>query len=107
MLIEKGGHLAQAGFKASKPVSGTTKGKEAEDAPCPLVGRDIIGWGLGKGCGILTTHTYIVDGPPSDIPGLLGAWAPWSWAVGVDALTFRGCGHTALEEKTHVDCGHG
>lgn len=45
-------------------------------------------------------------GPPSDIPGLLGAWAPWSWAVGVDALT-RGCGHKALEEKTHVDCGHG
>lgn len=77
--------------------------------PVPLWGGedDIIGWGLGKGCGILTTHTYIVDGPPSDIPGLLGAWAPWSWAVGVDALTFRGCGHKALEEKTHVDCGHG
>lgn len=75
--------------------------------PCGEGEDDIIGWGLGKGRGTLTTHTYIVDGPPSDIPGLLGAWAPWSWAVGVDALIFRGCGHKALEEKTHMGCRHG
>lgn len=44
-----------------------------------------------------------MDSPPSYIPldhtGLLGARAPWSWDVGVDTLTFRGCGHKAQSRR--------